>query len=174
MHKKTLSERTDYNQNRQLIGTVSDLRSLRNKLSEQKIILGTGCFDLLHVGHLYFLKEARKQGDVLVVGINSDRSVSAIKGPDRPIIKQDQRAEILAAFRYVDYVFIYDSVVADDCILTLKPDVYAIGEESVNGYPSELAAANSVKARVHVIKRIPSLSTTSVVSNILKTNLNKD
>ncbi len=145
----------------------SDLSVLRNQLLEKTIVLGTGCFDLLHIGHLYFLKDAQKQGDVLVVGVNSDYSVGTIKGPDRPIIKEDQRAELVGAFRHVDYVFIYDDVVADECILTLKPNVYAIGEESVDAYPSELAAANHTGTSIHIVKRVPSVSTTSVVMNIL-------
>lgn len=150
--------------------SFSDLGLLRSQLSEKTVVLGTGCFDLLHVGHLYFLKEARKQGDVLVVGINSDQAVRTIKGPNRPIFSQEERAELIAAFRYVDYVFIYNNVLANDCILNLKPNVYIIGEDSVEAYPSELATAKNCGSNIYVVKRIPSISTTSIVTNILKQN----
>lgn len=150
--------------------SFEDLGSLRSQLSGQTLVLGTGCFDLLHVGHLYFLKDARKQGDVLIIGINSDQAVRAIKGATRPIIRQEDRAELIAAFRFVDHVFIYDDVKADECILNLKPDVYAIGEESVKAYPGELAAVKTIGGRIHVVKRIPFISTTSVVTNILNEN----
>lgn len=152
------------------IVSFSDLESLRRWLQGKTVVLGTGCFDLLHVGHLYFLRDAAKQGDVLFIGINSDRAVRTIKGETRPIIRQDERAELMAAFRYVDFVFIYDDVTADKCILNLKPDVFAIGEKSVKAYPEELTAAKRAGARVHVVKCVPSISTTSVVKTILNEN----
>lgn len=147
---------------------VSELAALRNSLSGRSVALATGCFDILHVGHVYFLKEARAQGDVLVVGVNSDRAVRLIKGPQRPFVGQNDRATVLAAFRDVDYVFIFDDTVADDSIARLRPDVFAIGEESVKTYPSELAAAGAVGARVHPVPRVPASSTTSIWTNIIR------
>ena len=146
--------------------SVSDLVTLRERLLGQTIVLATGCFDILHVGHLYFLRDASTQGDVLIVGVNSDRAVKLIKGFGRPIVKQDERAELIAAFRCVDYVFIYDDTVVDDYIIRLKPDIFAIGEESITAYPSESAAAKLVGAKVHSVARIQSASTTSIVKNI--------
>lgn len=145
---------------------ASDLDVLRESLSGRSIVLATGCFDILHVGHVYFLKEARAQGDVLVVGINSDRAVKLIKGPKRPFVGQNDRATILAAFRDVDYVFIFDDTVADNSIARLKPDVFVIGEESMKAYPSESTAAEAIGARVYPISRSPAPSTTSIVTNI--------
>lgn len=147
---------------------VSDLSMLYDKLREQTVVLATGCFDLLHIGHLYFLSEARKQADVLVVGINSDNSVRTIKGANRPIIKQEDRLAVVAALRFVDWAFVFDDVVAEECILLLKPDVFAIGEESVANYPGELAAAQNVGARLHVVNRIPEASSTAVITNVLR------
>jgi rfaE bifunctional protein nucleotidyltransferase chain/domain len=134
--------------------------------ASRRVVLGTGCFDIMHVGHLYFLQEASRQGDVLVIGVNSDRSVREIKGPSRPIVDEMGRATLLAALRCVDHVFVYDDVVADVQIRTLRPDVYVTGSESVLGYPSEVAAAHDIGARVHVIDRLPSHSTTSVVDEV--------
>ncbi|HXQ71612.1 MAG TPA: adenylyltransferase/cytidyltransferase family protein [Pyrinomonadaceae bacterium] len=147
---------------------VSNLSMLHDKLRGQTVVLATGCFDLLHIGHLYFLSEARKQGDVLVVGINSDNSVRTIKGTNRPIIKQEDRLAVVAALRLVDWAFVFDDVAAEESILLLRPDVFAMGEESVASYPGELAAAQEVGARLHVVKRIPEASSTGVITNVLK------
>jgi len=143
-----------------------DLDRLREHFAEKVIVLGTGCFDILHLGHLHFLQEARQQGDILVVGVNSDDSIKKMKGTCRPVVGETERAALLAAFRCVDYVFIYDHVVVDDWMLALKPNVFAIGEESVSKCPSESATAEQVNARIHVIQRVPSASTTLIVSNI--------
>jgi D-glycero-beta-D-manno-heptose 1-phosphate adenylyltransferase len=145
------------------IRTAADLAALRVELIGRTVALGTGCFDLLHVGHLYFLKEASRQGEVLVVGVNSDRSVLAIKGPSRPIVSERNRAAMVGALRCVDHVFLYDDSVADDCIRELGPDVYVTGPESYELYPTEVAAAHEVGARVHVVDRLPPHSTTAML-----------
>lgn len=146
--------------------SVEDLPSLRKKFKNKSIVLGTGCFDIVHLGHIYFLEEASKQGDILVVGINSDRSVRILKGQNRPIFDEDQRSRLIAAFRCVDFVFVYDDVTAKDYILSLKPDVFAMGEESVDIYPDEQEAAKKVNARLHIIARRSFPSTTSIVNKI--------
>ncbi len=143
--------------------TSGDLPALRAALTGRTVVLGTGCFDLLHPGHLYFLRQAARQGDVLVVGVNSDRSVRALKGPDRPVVPQGDRAAVVAAVRWVDHVYVDDERVADDAIRLLRPDVYVTGAESWTAYPSEVAAAAAVAARVHVVERLADHSTTSML-----------
>lgn len=145
---------------------TSDLITLRENLAKRSIVLATGCFDILHIGHLHFLKDAAMQGDVLVVGVNSDRSVKMIKGPTRPIALQGERVSLIASFRFVAYAFVYDNIVADDCILNLKPDVFVAGEESIHVYPSESATAKKVGARIHIVRRIIAPSTTSIIKNL--------
>lgn len=132
----------------------------------QRVVLATGCFDIMHVGHVYFLEEASRQGDVLVVGVNGDQSVRAMKGPRRPIVGEVQRATLVAALRCVDYTFVYDSVTADQQIHALAPRVFVTGEESVSQYPAESEAARDVGARVHVVQRMHLYSTTSLMENI--------
>lgn len=144
----------------------SALGTLSERFPGRRLVLGTGCFDLLHTGHLRFLQEARTQGDMLVVGLNSDAAVKAIKGEGRPILKEEERVVMVAALRCVDLVFIFDDTVADESILSLKPNVFVIGEESVPDYPSELTSAQRVGARVHIVKRSPGTSTTSIVSSL--------
>ncbi|PIP31933.1 D-glycero-beta-D-manno-heptose 1-phosphate adenylyltransferase [bacterium (Candidatus Gribaldobacteria) CG23_combo_of_CG06-09_8_20_14_all_37_87_8] len=146
--------------------SIQTLLSMRKRLKNKTIVLGTGCFDILHIGHLYFLQQASEQGDILIVGINSDKSIKIMKGKNRPIIKQDERAQLIAAFDCVDYVFVYDGTTARDYILSLKPHVFAIGEGSVRDYPDECEATKKVGARLHIIKRMPFPSTTSIVTKI--------
>lgn len=145
---------------------VEELCAWRETIGGARLVLGTGCFDIVHVGHLYFLEQASLQGDLLVVGVNSDHSVRSMKGPARPIVTESQRASLIGALRWVDRVFIYDDVSADDQIRALRPDVYVTGEEAVGAYPSELSAAAEAGARVHVINRLAEHSTTSMVLGV--------
>jgi D-beta-D-heptose 7-phosphate kinase/D-beta-D-heptose 1-phosphate adenosyltransferase len=106
-----------------------DLANERERLraAGQTLVFTNGVFDILHVGHVRYLAEARALGDALVIGINSDRSVRELKGPDRPLMKENDRAEILAALRAVDYVTIFDDVSPRSLITRLLPDVLVKG-----------------------------------------------
>jgi rfaE bifunctional protein nucleotidyltransferase chain/domain len=128
-----------------------------------RVVLATGCFDLLHAGHLCFLEQASRLGDLLVVGVNSDRSVRELKGPSRPVVGEHERAALVAALKWVDRVFLYDETTADTQIRLLRPHAFVTGQESVTAYPSELAAAAAVEARVHAIDRVGPYSTTTLV-----------
>jgi D-beta-D-heptose 7-phosphate kinase/D-beta-D-heptose 1-phosphate adenosyltransferase len=97
--------------------------------SGKVVVFTNGCFDLLHVGHVRYLQKARKQGDCLVVAVNSDRSVEQIKGPGRPIIPDNQRAEVLATLGCVDWVTIFDELDPLVLIKLLKPDVLVKGSD---------------------------------------------
>src|SRR5436190_23795526 len=92
-----------------------------------RVVLTNGTFDLLHIGHVRYLEAARALGDLLVVGINSDASVRGYKGPGRPVVPQDERAEIVAALRCVDFTTIFDEPTATTLVQALQPDVYAKG-----------------------------------------------
>ena len=92
-----------------------------------RLVFTNGVFDLLHVGHVRYLKQARALGDALVVALNSDRSVSELKGPDRPVFDQSERAEILASLRDVDYVVVFDDISPRSLITQLLPDVLVKG-----------------------------------------------
>jgi D-beta-D-heptose 7-phosphate kinase/D-beta-D-heptose 1-phosphate adenosyltransferase len=101
----------------------------RDRRAGRRIVFTNGCFDLMHAGHLHLLGFAHAQGDVLVVGLNSDRSVRAIKGPDRPINHAGDRARMLAALELVDYVLVFDENRAERVIRTVRPDVLVKGED---------------------------------------------
>src|SRR6185503_7286556 len=106
----------------QLLGVRQGLRA-----EGKRLVFTNGVFDLLHVGHVRYLAEARALGDALLVAINSDRKVRELKGDGRPIVNQDERAEILSALRYVDYVTIFDDISPRSLIAKLLPDVLVKG-----------------------------------------------
>ena len=103
---------------------ASDARS-----AGRRVILANGCFDIIHAGHIRYLQGAKELGGVLIVGINSDLQVEFLKGPGRPFISQDERAEIISALRAVDAVTIFDEPTVEELILTIKPDFHAKGTD---------------------------------------------
>ena len=111
------------------IKTRSEIIEIRNKLKRQKrkVVFTNGCFDLIHSGHIDYLTKAKKLGDVLIVGINSDSSVKRIKGEKRPIIPENERCIILYNLKPVDFVTLFDEDTPDELIDELKPDVLVKG-----------------------------------------------
>jgi len=148
--------------------TLSQLHKIvgsqRNK--GKTIVLANGCFDLIHAGHIRYLREAKKRGDILVVAINSDASVRKLKGKGRPILPERERAEILASFSDVDYLVIFDEPNVEKILRALKPDIHAKGSDytkksvperdTVLGYGGKIAIAGGPKIRStsEVIPRI--------------------
>lgn len=111
------------------IKTLEQVKAIMKRLKREgkRVVWTNGCFDILHVGHIMYLQEARKQGDVLVIGLNSDASVRENKGTDRPIVHEHDRGQVLAALECVDYIVIFDGKTPVPLIEALKPDVYAKG-----------------------------------------------
>lgn len=107
---------------------IKDIVS-RHQENGKTVIFTNGCFDFLHVGHIRYLEAARALGDILVLGLNGDKSVRAIKGPGRPLMDQQERAEIMAALECVDYIVVFDDLRADRLLAELKPDVHAKGTD---------------------------------------------
>lgn len=107
--------------------TKSEIKDHLKNLKNKKIVFTNGCFDILHVGHVRYLSQAKALGDILVVGINSDRSVSQLKGPTRPIQNENDRAEILSSLKSVDLVTIFDEETPLELIKLLQPDVLVKG-----------------------------------------------
>lgn len=112
-----------------MISDISELYSIVKSLKQagKRIVFTNGCFDIIHVGHVRYLKEARNLGDVLVVGLNSDESVRTIKGMSRPIVPQGERAEVLSSLRDVDYVVIFNEPDPYNTIAAVKPDILVKG-----------------------------------------------
>ncbi len=129
----------------------------------KRLVTVNGSFDLLHGGHLHILAEARRQGDVVIVGLNSDASVRSYKGPSRPIVPERRRAEMLLALRSVDYVHIFDEPDPRAFLLELRPDVHVNGSE----YGENCIEAETVRSAggtLHLVERLPGLSTSHLLS----------
>jgi len=149
-----------------LEGLVNRLGKVRK--SGRKIVFTNGCFDIMHVGHVRYLAEARSQGDMLIVGLNSDGSMRAIKGEKRPIVRQDHRAEVLASLACVDYVVLFEEPDPLRLIQTLKPDVLVKGEDWA---ADAIIGADDVKSRGGKIVRVSFIeetSTTGIIQTILQ------
>ena len=132
----------------------------------QRIVLNNGCFDVLHSGHTRYLNQAKQLGDVLVVALNSDDSVSRLKGPGRPINAVADRAAVVAALSCVDYVTVFDTPTAEPLIRQLRPDVYAKGGDYTPEMLAETPAVDETGGRVAILDYVAERSTTAVVNRI--------
>ncbi len=135
--------------------------------AERRVVFTNGCFDILHPGHVRYLQQARALGDALIVALNSDRSVQELKGPTRPILREEERAEVMAALGCVDFVTIFDAPTPREVIAALLPDVLVKGGdwgiESIVGR-EEVEAAGG---RVLSLPFVDGSSTTDVIGRIL-------
>ena len=141
----------------------------RRRRDHHKVVFTNGCFDLMHAGHVSYLKSARQQGDLLVIGLNSDRSVRAIKGATRPIVAQDMRAEVLGALECVDFITFFDDPDPLQLILAVKPDILVKGADWEEG---QIVGAREVKAAGGEVVRVPlvpGISTSEIIRRILQT-----
>jgi len=148
--------------------TLDETRSVvdRARAAGQRIVFTNGVFDLLHAGHVRYLHHARSLGDVLIVGLNSDRSVRANKGPGRPITPEAERAEILAALTPVDAVVIFDEETPLDLIKTLQPDVLVKGADWGD---DAIVGRDIVEQRGGLVVRVPlepGRSTSAIIRKI--------
>jgi rfaE bifunctional protein nucleotidyltransferase chain/domain len=116
----------------------------------KRLVLANGCFDLLHVGHVRYLQDARSLGDALLVGINSDRSVTRLKGPGRPIMTAADRAELVGSLASVDGVVIFEEDTADSLVRALRPNVHAKGTDYTAESVPERAAVREAGGRVAI------------------------
>src|SRR2546427_6703541 len=116
-----------------------------------RIVLANGCFDVLHVGHIRFLEAAKTLGDLLIVGVNSDEQTRRLKGDGRPLVSQDQRAQIISALEAVDFVTIFDEPTVEQLLLALKPDVHAKGTDYTEDTVPERNVVRSFGGRVAIV-----------------------
>lgn len=138
----------------------------RTRANGKRIVFTNGVFDILHPGHVRYLQAARAEGDTLIIGLNSDRSVSAIKGPTRPITPEHERAEILGALACVDAVVVFDEDTPLDIISAVQPDVLVKGADWA---ADKIVGRDVVEARGGKVVRMPieqGWSTTNIVSTV--------
>ena len=149
-----------------LLDLVKVLESLRE--AGKRIVFTNGCFDILHAGHVRYLAAARSKGDVLVLGLNSDVSVKSIKPENRPIVSQDQRAEVLAGLACVDYITIFDEPDPLALIQTIKPDVLIKGADWEEAEIIGSDIVRSYGGSVVRIEVVPGISTSGIIQRILE------
>ena len=131
--------------------------------SENKIVFTNGCFDLLHRGHIYYLSRARELGDLLVVGLNSDASVTLLKGPGRPVNTQEARAEVLGALAFVDYIIVFGEETPLDLITRLEPHILVKGGEYIVEDIVGYKEVTSRGGRVETIPMMEGYSSSSII-----------
>ncbi|MDI6687155.1 MAG: D-glycero-beta-D-manno-heptose 1-phosphate adenylyltransferase [Desulfobacterales bacterium] len=156
-----------------MISKIVKVEELINKIallrkSGKQVVFTNGCFDIMHAGHVRYLTEARSKGEILVVGLNSDKSIKLIKEKNRPIIPQDQRAEVLAGLWCVDYVVFFDEPDPLRLIQAIKPDTIVKGKDWDE---DKIIGAGFVKAdggKVVRIAVVPDISTSAIIEKIIK------
>lgn len=151
--------------------TLEELLGQRLTWSTQgrELVFTNGCFDLLHVGHVRYLRQARALGDILIVGLNDDTSVGRLKGPNRPVVGQADRAELLASLECVDYVVIFSEDTAAALVGSLQPDIYVKGTDYGEG-GKELPEAATVReygGRIELAPLVAGRSTTDLIQQVL-------
>ena len=150
MKRKIITDRT------KLKDLVAELQS-----QSKKIVFTNGCFDLIHVGHVRYLREAKALGDILVIGLNADKSVSSIK-PGRPVTPENERAEVLASLEMVDYVTLFSENTPYDLIKKIRPDVLVKGADWAI---DDIVGKDLVK-EVRTISFVEGISTTNIIKKI--------
>jgi rfaE bifunctional protein nucleotidyltransferase chain/domain len=136
----------------------------------QTIVFANGCFDTLHVGHVRYLEGARREGDILVVGVNADSSVCSLKGPGRPILDEAARAQLVAALRSVDYVVLFPEPNVESLLADLLPDVHAKGTDYTVDTVPEREVAARLGIRVAIVGDPKDHSTRGLLDSIRKEN----
>ncbi|RKZ28276.1 D-glycero-beta-D-manno-heptose 1-phosphate adenylyltransferase [bacterium] len=150
--------------------TIGDFEPIRNRLRAEgkKLVFTNGCFDIIHRGHIDYLTAAKALGDILIIGLNSDRSVREIKGFGRPIVELDDRAAVLSALECVDYIIIFDEPTPAKLIEALLPDILVKGADWSE---SEIVGAETVKRAGGEVVRIPltsGKSTSAIIEKIIE------
>jgi len=158
---------------REARGKIVPREVLREKLTEhkrrgEKIIFANGCFDTLHVGHVRYLEGARSEGDILVVAVNDDSSVRNLKGPGRPVLDENARAQLVAALRCVDYVVLFSEASVEALLEELRPDIHAKGTDYTAETVPERATAARLGIRVAIVGDPKDHSTRTVFDSIRK------
>lgn len=150
------------------IKTAAELSAIRAALGEngKALVFTNGCFDLLHVGHVRYLQQARALGDALVVAVNGDASVRALKGPTRPINSEQDRAEVLAGLECVDFVVLFHTERATGVVSEIRPHIYAKGGDYTVATldPGERAALEAAGTRIEILPLVPGKSTTATLA----------
>ncbi|MCD4828301.1 MAG: D-glycero-beta-D-manno-heptose 1-phosphate adenylyltransferase [Candidatus Cloacimonetes bacterium] len=148
--------------------TADELARWLADRGEKRVVFTNGCFDILHAGHVQYLEEAAALGDILVLGLNTDAGVRGLKGPQRPVVPQRQRAAVLAGLASVDWVVLFDEPTPARLIEQLRPDVLVKGGD---WRPEQIVGADTVLAgggEVHSLRFLPGVSSSAIITRICK------
>jgi D-beta-D-heptose 7-phosphate kinase/D-beta-D-heptose 1-phosphate adenosyltransferase len=148
---------------KELLRIIKDLRA-----KGKRIVFTNGCFDLLHIGHIRYLEEARALGDFLVVGVNSDSSVRKLKGPQRPVLPEEERAEILSGLGCVDYITLFDEIDPLKLITSLHPHILVKGGDWTKEQTVGKEVVERSGGEVVIIPFVKGVSTSNLIETILK------
>ncbi|MBN2755452.1 MAG: adenylyltransferase/cytidyltransferase family protein [Candidatus Goldbacteria bacterium] len=140
----------------------------KQKKKGKKIVFANGCFDILHVGHVRFLRGAKAKGDILVLGLNSDASVRKLKGKGRPLVNQRDRAELMAAFEFVDYVTVFGEQTVEKTLRIIKPDYHAKGTDYTKDTVPEKDIAKELGIKIVIVGDKKNHSTKDVIKTIVE------
>lgn len=156
------------------IKNLEEIKAIIEELhkNNKKFVFTNGCFDLLHAAHIRYLKEAKEQGDILIIGLNSDSSVKALKGDKRPLVPENERAFMLAALECIDYIIIFNDKTVENLLRELKPDIYVKGGDytidTINQEERKIIEENSGK--IVILKGHEGYSTTNLIKKVLDTH----
>jgi rfaE bifunctional protein nucleotidyltransferase chain/domain len=158
---------------REAVSKIVGRNALRERLAEHKrhgrrVVLANGCFDTLHVGHVRYLEGARREGDVLIAGVNADSTVRHLKGPGRPILDENARARLVAALRCVDYVVLFAETDVEALLEELRPNVHAKGTDYTPETVPERAVAARLGIRVAIVGDPKDHSTRELLESVRK------
>jgi rfaE bifunctional protein nucleotidyltransferase chain/domain len=134
----------------------------------QRAVFANGCFDVLHGGHVSYLADSKAQGDVLFVGVNSDKSERGLKGPTRPVFPEEARVEILSAIRWVDYIVLFDEPMCDGLLRSLRPDVHAKGTDYTADTIPEREIARELGIEVYIAGPPKENASRGVIATIIE------
>ncbi|MBI3583294.1 MAG: D-glycero-beta-D-manno-heptose 1-phosphate adenylyltransferase [Nitrospinae bacterium] len=150
------------------IKNLDELKTIIEKERKKggEIVFANGCFDILHVGHIRYLEEAKELGDLLIVAINSDSSAKKLKGDGRPVTPENERAEIIAAIEYVDYVTLFNEPNVSNLLLTLKPDIHAKGTDYTEDSIPEADTVRAYGGRVAITGDKKERSSTEIIKKV--------
>jgi len=140
------------------------------KAQGKTIVFTNGCFDILHVGHLRYLNDAKKLGDFLVVGVNSDASAQVLKGPKKPYVNERERCELLEGLKAVDFTLIFDEQTPIELIKKVQPSIHVKGGDYTVASLPETPIVESFGGRVEILTFTEGSSTTNIIKNILEKN----
>lgn len=145
-----------------------DLKHIVNmlKAAGKRIVFTNGCFDVLHAGHVRYLAAAKDLGDCLIVGLNSDSSVRSLKGPERPVNCEEDRAEVLSALSAVDYIVVFSEATAEALVSEIKPDIYAKGGDYNTKDLPEAVIVEANGGRVILVPEVPGRSSTNIINKL--------